>query len=62
MAGIIHGAPEHVENAPVDRRTTNRAELLIQVLGIGPAQVIDSPDTQVVQIASETRPDPWDLL
>jgi hypothetical protein len=62
VPGIVHGASEHIENAPVDRCTTNRAELPIQVLGIGPAQVIDSPDTQVVQISSEIRPDARDLL
>jgi hypothetical protein len=62
MAGIIHGAPKHVEHTPIDGRPADRAELPIQVLGIGPAQVIDSPDTQVVQISSETRPDAGDLL
>jgi hypothetical protein len=62
MTGIVHGASKDVENASIDGRAADRAELPIQLLRIGSAQVSYTPDTQVLQIASETRPDTGDLL
>lgn len=60
--GIIDGAAKHVENTPIDRRAADRAELLVQLLGVGPVQVGDTPDAQVVQVASDTRANTGDLL
>jgi hypothetical protein len=62
MTGIVHGATKHVEHTPIDGRTADRAQLIIQSLRVGPPQVGDSSNTQFAQVASDTWPDTRDLL
>lgn len=62
MTGVVHRTSEDVENAPIDWRAAQRAELLIQLLGISPAQVTDTPYTQVAKISRDTRANTGDLL
>ncbi|MGD2152667.1 MAG: hypothetical protein PVG79_05320 [Gemmatimonadales bacterium] len=62
MAGVVHGAPKYVEDAPIDRRAAKRAEPPVEPLRVGPAQVGYTSNTQILQVTSDTRPDARDYL
>jgi hypothetical protein len=54
VAGVVDRATKDVENTPVDVCTSTRAELLVQILGIGIPQVFHAANTKVMEIDRDT--------
>ena len=62
VAGVVHGAPEHIEDAPIDRRTAVETKLFIEAFRICAAKVVHLPDVEVAQIPGHTGTYTGDLL
>ncbi len=62
VAGVVHGAPEHIEDAPIDRRAAVETKLFIEAFRICATKVVHLPDAEVAQIPGYAGTYTGDLL
>lgn len=50
VAGVVDGAPEHIEDAPIDRRAAVETKLFVEAFRICATKLVHLPDAEGAQI------------
>jgi len=62
VARKIHRTPKHVEHAPIDVLSAEKTQLLVQSLGIGAVEILNTPHAEVAEILRDARTDAGNAL